>query len=166
MEACPGAAQIACLMLVIVAALIALERRGLRRRGFAALGTDGQLASRITLAGAGRWVAAGACFLPVVLGFLLPAGYLLREVAGRGLLAGFDTNLVRYTLTTVVLASTATAITLVIGFLGGRGAAIHEASGHRGLREHRRHRLRRAGHGACARACFRRSFWWTMPSML
>ena len=113
----PGAAQMACLLLVIVAALIVLERRGLQRRGFAALGIDGQLASRITLAGAGRWVAAGACFLPVVLGFLLPAGYLLREVAGRGLLAGFDTNLVRYTLTTVALASTATAITLVMGFL-------------------------------------------------
>jgi iron(III) transport system permease protein len=113
----PGAAQMACLLLVIVAALIVLERRGLQRRGFAALGTDGQLASRITLAGAGRWVAAGACFLPVVLGFLLPAGYLLREVAGRGLLSGFDTNLVRYTLTTVALASTATAITLVMGFL-------------------------------------------------
>ena len=113
----PGAAQMACLLLVIVAALIVLERRGLQRRGFAALGTDGQLASRIALAGAGRWVAAGACFLPVVLGFLLPAGYLLREVAGRGLLAGFDTNLVRYTLTTVALASTATAITLVMGFL-------------------------------------------------
>ena len=113
----PGAAQMACLLLVIVAALIVLERRGLQRRGFAALGIDGQLASRITLAGAGRWVAAGACFLPVVLGFLLPAGYLLREVAGRGLLSGFDTNLVRYTLTTVALASTATAITLVMGFL-------------------------------------------------
>jgi iron(III) transport system permease protein len=113
----PGAAQMACLLLVSVAALIVLERRGLQRRGFAALGIDGQLASRITLAGAGRWVAAGACFLPVVLGFLLPAGYLLREVAGRGLLAGFDTNLVRYTLTTVALASTATAITLVMGFL-------------------------------------------------
>jgi iron(III) transport system permease protein len=113
----PGAAQMACLLLVIVAALIVLERRGLQRRGFAALGIDGQLASRITLAGAGRWVAAGACFLPVVLGFLLPAGYLLREVAGRGLLSGFDTNLVRYTLTTVALATTATAITLVMGFL-------------------------------------------------
>ena len=40
------------------------------------------------------------------------------------------------------------------GFLGGRGAAIHEASGHRRLREHRRHRLRRAGNGACAGPAF------------
>ena len=112
-----GAAQMACLLLLIVAALIGLERYGRQRRAFTALGTDGRLASRIALAGPERWIAACACFLPVVLGFLLPAGYLLREVIGRGLLAGFDTNLVRYTLTTVALASTATAITLVMGFL-------------------------------------------------
>jgi len=112
-----GAAQMACLLLLIVAALIGLERYGRQRRAFTALDTDGRLASRITLAGPRRWIAACACFLPVVLGFLLPAGYLLREVIGRGLLAGFDTNLVRYTLITVALASTATAITLVMGFL-------------------------------------------------
>ena len=112
-----GAAQMACLLLLIVAALIGLERYGRQRRAFTALGTDARLASRITLAGPRRWIAACACFLPVVLGFLLPAGYLLREVIGRGLLAGFDTNLVRYTLITVALASTATAITLVMGFL-------------------------------------------------
>jgi iron(III) transport system permease protein len=112
-----GAAQMACLLLLIVAALIGLERYGRQRRAFTALGTDGRLASRIALAGPERWIAACACFLPVLLGFLLPAGYLLREVIGRGLLAGFDTNLVRYTLTTMGLASTATAITLVMGFL-------------------------------------------------
>jgi iron(III) transport system permease protein len=112
-----GAAQMACLLLLIVAALIGLERYGRRRRAFTALGTDGRLASRIPLAGPERWIAACACFLPVLLGFLLPAGYLVHEVIGRGLLAGFDTNLVRYTLTTVGLASTATAITLVMGFL-------------------------------------------------
>jgi iron(III) transport system permease protein len=112
-----GAAQMACLLLLIVAALIGLERYGRQRRAFTALGTDGRLASRIALAGPERWIAACACFLPVLLGFLLPAGYLLREVIGGGLLAGFDTNLVRYTLTTMGLASTATAITLVMGFL-------------------------------------------------
>ena len=116
-----GAAQMACLLLVIVAALIVLERYGRRRRAFTALGTDGRHASRITLAGRARWVAAGVCVLPVLLGFLLPAGYLLHEVVGRGLLSGFDINLVRYTLTTVTLASAATAITLVVGFLAVAG---------------------------------------------
>ena len=116
-----GAAQMACLLLVIVAALIVLERYGRRRRAFTALGTDGRYASRITLAGRARWVATGVCVLPVLLGFLLPAGYLLHEVVGRGLVSGFDTNLVRYTLTTVTLASAATAITLVVGFLAVAG---------------------------------------------
>src|SRR6266849_4656779 len=112
-----GAAQISCLMLLIVAGLIALERHGRRRREFAVLAQDARLISRITLAGPWRWIAAVACLAPVVLGFLLPAGYLLREVIGRGLLIGFDLSLVRHALTTVALASSATAITLVLGFL-------------------------------------------------
>ena len=111
-----GAAQMACLMLLIVAALIALERLG-RRGDFAVSAQDQRPASRIALAGPARWIAAIVCFVPVALGFLLPAGFLLREVAVRGLLMGFDSALARHALTTVALASTATAITLVVGFL-------------------------------------------------
>src|SRR5882724_5843096 len=81
-----GAAQIACFLLLIVAALIALERYGRRRRDFAVSATDTRHLSRITLVGWTRWIAAVACLVPVVLGFLLPTGYLLREVLGRGLL--------------------------------------------------------------------------------
>ena len=110
-----GAAQISCLMLLIVAALIALERFG-RRRDFAVSAQDTRRVSHITLAGPARWVATGACLAPILLGFLLPAGYLVREVVGRGLLTGFDTDLIRHALTTVALASTATAITLALGF--------------------------------------------------
>ena len=112
----PGAAQIACFMLVIVAGLIWLERYGRRRRAFAMPAQDVRLASRITLTGASRWLAAGACFLPVVLGFILPAGYLAREVVNRGLLVGFDRSLLGHALTTVALAATATLIVLLIGF--------------------------------------------------
>jgi iron(III) transport system permease protein len=111
-----GAAQMACLMLLIVIALIALERRGRRRRGFAASATDLRRLSPITLTGPARWIALIGCFVPVVLGFLLPAGYLLYEVMVRGLLVGFDVSLARYALTTVALASIATAITLALGF--------------------------------------------------
>jgi iron(III) transport system permease protein len=111
-----GAAQMACLMLLIVAALIALERQGRRHRDFAGSAQDPRLVSRITLVGPGRWAAALACCVPVVLGFLLPAGYLLREAIARGPLVDFDSELARYALTTVALAATATAITLVLGF--------------------------------------------------
>src|SRR6266851_5664742 len=111
-----GAAQISCLMLLIVAGLIWLERYGRRGRDFAVSPQDPRFVSRIALPGRRRWVATIACFAPVALGFLLPAGYLMREVLGRGLLLGFDASLSRHALTTVVLASTATAITLMIGF--------------------------------------------------
>jgi iron(III) transport system permease protein len=50
------------------------------------------------------------------LGFLLPAGYLLHEVLIRGLLIGYDADLIGHALTTVFLASTATAVTLALGF--------------------------------------------------
>jgi iron(III) transport system permease protein len=112
-----GAAQIACLMLIFVAALIALERYGRRGREFAALTQDARLGSRVALDGAARWIAAVACFIPVVVGFLLPVGYLAHQVVVRGLLVGFDPDLLRHALTTIALASAATAITLALGFL-------------------------------------------------
>jgi len=107
---------LACFMLVIVALLIALERYGRRNRQFAALTHQGaRIVSRIRLAGAARWIAPAICSIPVVLGFLVPAAVLLSEVIGRGL--GFDGELLRHAMTTVALASAATAIVLVIGFL-------------------------------------------------
>src|SRR5262249_3575686 len=95
-----GAAQMACLMLLIVVAMIARERHGRRRPGFAVSATDPRHLSPITLTGLARWIAVIGCFVPVVLGFLLPAGYLLHEVIVRGLLVGFDASLVSYALTT------------------------------------------------------------------
>ena len=52
-----GAAQIACVMLLIVAALIALERYGRRRVEVASSVQDARIASRIALTGATRWIA-------------------------------------------------------------------------------------------------------------
>jgi iron(III) transport system permease protein len=103
-------------LLLIVAALIALERYGRRRVDVAAPVQDARLAFRIALRGPARWIALTACLVPVALGFLLPAGYLAHEVIARGLLVGFEGELFRHALTTVTLASAATAITLVLGF--------------------------------------------------
>jgi iron(III) transport system permease protein len=111
-----GAAQMAGLMLLLVAALIGLERYGRRAADVAGSAQDARLASRIALTGRARWLALVACIAPVLVGFLLPAGYLAREVIVRGLLVGFDPDLFRYVLITVTLASAATAITLILGF--------------------------------------------------
>ena len=112
----PGAAQIACLMLLAVAALIALERYGRRRQGFTGLDTRPGRARRVELAGGKRWLALAGCLLPVCLGFLIPLLHLFSEVMARGLLIGFDPSLVRHTLSTVLLAGSATILILILGF--------------------------------------------------
>jgi iron(III) transport system permease protein len=112
----PGAAQIALFTLAVVALLVALERYGRRRRDGATAVQDARLASRIVLHGPARWIAAAACFIPVLFGFLLPGGYLVREAMVRGLIAGFDPDLVRHALSTIMLATSATAIVLLLGF--------------------------------------------------
>ena len=148
----PGAAQIACVMLLVVAALIALERYGRRDRRFSLSVRQPRVAAPIVLTGWSGWAATAACLAPVALGFLIPAGYLVREVIARGLIVGFDPNLIRHTLTTVVLAAAATAIALALGL----GAAIAVRLVRRPfadlLPDARRPRLCRAGHGAGARA--------------
>jgi iron(III) transport system permease protein len=56
----------------------------------------------------------------VLLGFIIPMVFLVREVVARGLLVGFDPDLIRHTMTTIVLAGTATVIAVALGF----GAAV------------------------------------------
>jgi iron(III) transport system permease protein len=111
----PGAAQIALLMLSVVVALIALERYGRRREQVLAAVQDAAAADRIRLSGARRWIAAGACWLPVLFGFLIPACFLVRETVVRGLLVGFDPALVRHASNSMLLAAAATVVTLTLG---------------------------------------------------
>ena len=112
----PGAAQIACLMLVGIAALIALERTARRRQAF--IGHDRRPGDtqRIVLRGGKSWLALTICAIPVALGFIVPLVHLTYEVVARGLLVGFDTALVRHTFNTVWIAGVATALTLALGF--------------------------------------------------
>ena len=63
----PGAAQIACVMLVIVAAVIWLERSGRRRQAYHTT-QDGRRAEPIQLTGGRAAGAFALCLLPVLLG--------------------------------------------------------------------------------------------------
>jgi iron(III) transport system permease protein len=111
-----GAAQIACVMLIAVAALIALERYGRRRQAFTGIDRRPGVAARGALVGGKKWLATAACLLPVAIGFFVPLGYLAREVYLRGLLIGFDPSLIRHTLSTVLIAACATVLTIALGF--------------------------------------------------
>ena len=110
-----GAAQIALAMLTLVAGLIALERYGRRRQGHQSDGQDSRITARVTLAGGWGWLATLTCLVPVTFGFLVPAGFLLREALLRGLVAGFDHDLLRHTATTFVLAVCASLVVVLLG---------------------------------------------------
>lgn len=110
-----GAAQISLAMLTLVAGLIALERYGRRRQSYQASAQESRIAARNRLTGRAAWLAALACLTPVTMGFVIPAGFLLRETIRRGLLTGFDPDLLRHAATTVGLALCATALVLLLG---------------------------------------------------
>ncbi len=110
-----GAAQIAVVMLSLVILLIWLERRGRADRRYAASTRRPRAAQPAPLAGRAGWLAAGACFLPVLAGFVLPAGFLLGEVVERGLLDTLDAAFLRSLAHTIGLAAAATAAAIALG---------------------------------------------------
>jgi iron(III) transport system permease protein len=123
----PGAAQIACTMLIFVIALMALERYGRRHRRFVVSPRRQRTVPRIALSGRSALLAFAVCALPVALGFVLPFVFLAYEVLQRGLLLGFDPDLPRYTAITVTLAAAATAIAVALGL--GAGIAVRMVRG-------------------------------------
>jgi iron(III) transport system permease protein len=112
----PGAAQLSCLVLAIVAGLVALERYG-RRNAAAELASESpRLAPRTQLAGTRGWLAFAACLAPVVLGFIVPLAYLARESIRRGLWAQIDGAIWRDVVHSLTFATLATLAALLLGF--------------------------------------------------
>ncbi|MBT2300294.1 iron ABC transporter permease [Variovorax paradoxus] len=77
-----GAAQIACAMLIVVVALVLLERNGRRHQRFGSAQRMRAIQPR-RLHGAAAWAASTAAALPVAIGFVAPALYLVWETAKR-----------------------------------------------------------------------------------
>ncbi len=110
-----GAAQIAIVMLFFVIALVVWERYARRRQRY---NTQAQRSRRIAateLSGLGATGAIIACFIPILFGFLLPAGYLLSEAIKGVAFRGLSVRLLTETWHTVLLAATATAVTMLLG---------------------------------------------------
>jgi iron(III) transport system permease protein len=78
-----GAAQIALVLFVFVFALVLIERSGRLKRRFDSGGRH-RLRPEQSLAGLKGWLAAAACALPVLTGFAVPVGVLLRGVFVHG----------------------------------------------------------------------------------
>ncbi len=110
----PGAAQIALAMLSVAVLLLAIERYGRRGRRYA----TGQRPRPMTLQrlrGVRAWMATMACALPVSLGFVAPAAYLVAETWQRLRGEGVSPQLWASAGNTLVLATLTTIATLAAG---------------------------------------------------
>ena len=72
-----GAAQIACVILVLVVALVLIEKASRRRSRFYNMALGNRPVTRTRLRGGAAWLACGLCSVPVALGFVLPTAVLL-----------------------------------------------------------------------------------------
>jgi iron(III) transport system permease protein len=110
-----GAAQIACVMLLMVVGLILIEARLRGQRRFALSVRQPRPAGRSRLSGGRALAAVVVCALPVLLGAALPIGFLAGAVLSRGLLAQFDAALLRNLANALLLAGLATALVVALG---------------------------------------------------
>ena len=110
-----GAAQIALAMLVVALGLQFLERRARRYRQYA---NDAQHARPLEPHRLAGWRGVAACAagsVPVAVGFVIPAIYLIDETVARIRFAGVSDAIVSETIATVALSLVATAFTLLAG---------------------------------------------------
>ncbi len=119
-----GAAQIALVMLVFVLALLLLERWARRRQRYVGTGRS-RPAVPTPLPGWRGIAAMLACALPILLGFVAPAAYLVRAAWVRVAVFGLPPDLPTWIGNTVTFAAIATATALALGlFLATAARAL------------------------------------------
>jgi iron(III) transport system permease protein len=112
-----GAAQIACVMLAFAVGLILIERYGRRDRRYALSPKRHRTVHPVPLTGGRAWTASLLCALPVLMGFILPTGFLLRETLRGGLVDQFDGDFLAHFMTTIGLSVVATLAVLAIAVI-------------------------------------------------
>jgi len=118
-----AAAQLSAMLLVFVFALILLERWSRRDARYHHTSQREQAIRRLRLQGGAAALAVAFCALPVLLGFLLPAGQLAlwsMTVADGSLDADFG----RLVLNSLLLAAAAAMLALLLALLLGYGRRL------------------------------------------
>lgn len=125
-----GAAQIALTMLAIVIGLILLERHGRKRQRYANTQRMRPMQPR-RLHGAAALLAAVLGWVPVIIGFVAPALYLIVETYKRlHLVGGVSSQLLNGLGNTLIVAFSATIVTLVCGLVvAWAGRTLRESAG-------------------------------------
>ncbi|MCL4183397.1 MAG: ABC transporter permease subunit, partial [Burkholderiaceae bacterium] len=115
-----GAARLAVMLLVLVLAMLVLERGQRGRMQFYV--RSPRPAPRRPLHGAAAWRATLVCAVPVVLGFFLPALLLAGAWLGNG--GGWDARLPRWIANTAWLAACGVAVVLPVALVAAYSARV------------------------------------------
>ena len=112
-----GAAQIALAMLLIVVFLIQVERQARARQRYSTVQRMRPMAP-YQLKGWGKWLAVLLGWIPVFIGFFMPAGYLINEAIKRLDEVGHvSEQIISAAINTIWIAVVATILTLVGGLI-------------------------------------------------
>ncbi|WP_196259478.1 ABC transporter permease [Pelagibacterium limicola] len=120
----PGAAQIALAMLVVVVALIVVERWARRNQRFSHSAQRARPMQPVRLSGIKALIAFSFGFLPILVGFAGPFIYLVWSALKRIEHNGISAAIVRATVNTVTVSSAATVAVLVLGFAAAYAARL------------------------------------------
>ncbi len=107
-----GAAQIASVVLIVVLVLVGLEKHSRGRVRFFAISRQKHAVTPITLIGWRGGLAAGLCFVPFMVGFVLPGGVILAHALGNAS-RWLDPSLLRAFLNTLMVAGSAALLTVL-----------------------------------------------------
>lgn len=110
-----GAAQIALAMLAVVAALLLIERRGRRSQRYNTAAQRARPMTPTRLSGGAGVAAFALGSVPVLLGFVAPALYLVERSIARLRFAGLPPSLLDATLNTIATAAVATVVIVALG---------------------------------------------------
>lgn len=130
MNSAPGAAQLAAIALAFVLTLIGAERWARRDQRYYQTGSKYRSPVRHPLRGGASLLASAACLLPILLGFLLPAGVLLRY-ALRYADQAFSADYLAYAANSLSLSAVSALAAVSAGLFMAYGARL---SGSRFLR--------------------------------
>ncbi len=113
----PGASQIALALLLIVVALVALERWARRKQRYSndARRSHGLTPRKVPRSTGLMFLAIG--LVPILLGFVAPAIYLTSEAWKRYRFAGISPRLIDEAFNTVAIATLATVAALILGLV-------------------------------------------------
>lgn len=111
-----GAAQIACVMVIVVVLLVSLERYSRRRQKQYNTRQHGIPIPATRLTGARAWLATLAAALPVILGFIIPF-LVLANYALRYFEQSWSDDFLNYAFNSFSLSAMAAILTLILGTL-------------------------------------------------